>query len=119
MRKNANRLGRHGRGCSGSQHTGERKIPLAERLRRMLDRRIAEVTGRGGRDLSDKDLSAAVVDISRLVTAAARLKKLDETDAEAGGKNGPSLEAVLTELYYGDQGASDERGNVNVEGNRG
>ncbi len=95
MHRTARRLGRHGRGCSGSKRTGARLAPLAERLRRMLERRVAEATGRGGRDLSDKDLSAAVVDISRLVTVSARLAKLDRPEPEAAQDPGEALDELL------------------------
>ncbi len=97
------------------RRAGECPTRLAEGLARVLSRRVGDVTRRAG-DLSEKDLSLAVADISRLVMATARLRKLEE--AEAGGKDKPSLEAVLAGLYFGDEGAPDERGNVKVESNR-
>jgi len=66
----------------------------------MLERRVGDATGRGGRDLSDKDLSAAVVDISRLVTASARLKKLDAPESETGPKSLDTLEEHIMSIMY-------------------
>jgi hypothetical protein len=63
----------------------------------MLERRVAEVTGRGGRGLSAGDISAAVVDISRLVTASARLAKPGppEPEPEAPRDPGEELDDLL------------------------
>ena len=80
----------------------------------MLERRVAEATRRGGRDLSDKDLSAAVVDISRLVTASARLKKLDEP--ETGPKSLDSLEEHIYQLMYPEETAARRGGERGASG---
>ena len=114
MRKNTRRLGRHGRGCSGSGPTGGCGSRLAERLSRMLERRVAEVTGRGGRGLSAGDLSAAVVNISRLVTASARLRKLDRPEPEAAQDPGEALDDLARRIMYrqgrkGESGYNDAR----------
>ncbi|MHC4201490.1 MAG: hypothetical protein ACYSU0_15995, partial [Planctomycetota bacterium] len=62
MHGTTRRIGRRKRGRSRfiSEQKGPRLAPLAGRLRRMLERRVGEATRRGGRDLSDRDLSAAV-----------------------------------------------------------
>ena len=97
MRTNARHFGRRGRSRCASGGTGGRLAPLAGSLNRMLERRVAEATGRGGRGLSAGDLSAAVVDISRLVTASARLAKLDrpEPEPEAARDPGEELDDLL------------------------
>ncbi len=53
-------------------------------LARAITRRMASGGGRAADDLSDADFSAAVLDLTRLVTAMARLGKL-EADAKARG----------------------------------
>jgi len=106
MRTNARHFGRRGRPRCISEQQGLRLAPLAERLRRMLGRRVAEATRRGGRDLSDKDLSAAVVDISRLVTASARLGKLDRPERETGPESSDSV----AERILGIMRAASQRG---------
>ncbi len=95
---------RRGRPSRISEQKGGRLAPLAERLRRMLERRVGEATRRGGRDLSDKDLSAAVVDISRLVTASARLGKLDQPERETGPESSDSVaERILSIMQAASQ----------------
>jgi len=96
-----------GRGSCTSEQTGTRLAPLTERLRRMLERRVAEASGRGGRDLSDKDLSAAVVDISRLVTASARLGKLQQPKPER--ETGPESSDSVAERILGIMRAASRR----------
>ncbi|MHC4201502.1 MAG: hypothetical protein ACYSU0_16055, partial [Planctomycetota bacterium] len=97
---NAKRFGRRGRSRCASGRTGRRRAPLTEKLGRMLERRVGEATRRGGRDLSDRDLSAAVVDISRLVTASARLAKLGppEPGAEPGEESSDSVAARILSI---------------------
>ena len=111
MRKNARRSGRRGRSRCDSRRTGGGGMSLAERLRRMLERRVAEATRAGGRGLSDKDLSAAVVDISRLVTASARLGKLDQPERETGPESSDSVaERILGIMQAASQRAARANG---------
>ena len=112
MRKSAGRHLRRGRARRVSRRTGERGALLSQGLRRMISRRVDGLPGRlsadrhgAGRGLSDKDLSAAVVDISRLVTAAARLGKLEE--AEADRKDERPMGVRVAEFLRGFETAAD------------
>ena len=119
MRTNARHFGRRGRSPCASRRTGGHGSALVERLRRMLERRVAEATGRGGRGLSDKDLSAAVVDISRLVTASARLGKLQQAkpERETGPESSDSVaERILSIMRAASQRAARANGEARLTG---
>ena len=107
MKRTPRRPGRFRR-----RRAGECPTRLAERLARVLSRRVDDVTRRAAGDLSEKDFSLAVADISRLVMATARLKKLERTDAEAEapGKNLDSMEEYLLNIMYPEQMAAHRRG---------
>ena len=149
MRRGARRAGRARRGPERAGGTD-----LVRRLGHALSRRVDDLTRRlaadrdgAGEGPSARELSDAVVDVSRLVTTAARLRKLDaclgadaqsqapgtaeaaQTAARDPGWQVPGDEEPLSEMEKGfirlmDEGAAEDerardRAAAEAQGDRG